>query len=118
MIAVFLALAVGVVLGSGPLSDVTDDAGDQTSTASASTHEDKAAAAAAAAYADDVARATAGRTLSGRLNGRTVVLLTLPGADPTTVRGLAGLVKTAGGTVVGQYAVQPALVDPSGKSLV
>jgi hypothetical protein len=111
LIAVFLALAVGVVLGGGPLSEVgraSTGTADQ-----AGTGQD-----ADAAYTDAFVTQTAPKLLTGRLTGETVVLMTMPGADPQVVRGAASLVKTAGGAVVGEYDVQPALVDPTEKSLV
>jgi hypothetical protein len=117
LVAVFLALAVGVVLGGGPLSDlgrVTDD----TTTTAHETDQAATADAAAAAFANKFATGTAARALAGGLNGQTVVLVTMPGANPATTKKLDALVKTGGGTVVGQYDVQPALVDPNGKSLV
>jgi hypothetical protein len=46
------------------------------------------------------------------------VLLTLPGADAAVTKNLAALVTTSGGTIVGRYAAEPALVDPGEKSLV
>jgi len=118
LVAVFLALAVGVVLGGGPLSELGRETGDDASPASHETDAAARSANAAAAFADRFAAGTAARTLAGGLDGQTVVLMSMPGADPTVTKDLAGLVKTAGGAVVGEYAVRPALVDPSEKSLV
>jgi hypothetical protein len=112
LIAVFLALAVGVVLGGGPLSEVgRASTGTASQTGSGGENAD-------AAYTDAFVTQTAPKLLTGRLTGETVVLVTMPGADPQVVRGAASLVKTAGGAVVGEYDVQPALVDPNEKSLV
>jgi hypothetical protein len=116
LVAVFLALAVGVVLGGGPLSDL-GRVTDTTATAHES-DQDADADAAADAFANKFATGTASRALAGGLSGQTVVLLTMPGANPAITKKLGALVKTGGGTVVGQYDVQPALVDPNGKSLV
>jgi hypothetical protein len=118
LVAVFLALAAGVALGGGPLSDLGRISSADTAKTAQESDQATKAAAAAAAFADKFATATAGRALADGLNGQTVVLLKMPGADKATTTKLAALVKTGGGTVVGQYAVQPALVDPSEKSLV
>jgi len=112
LIAVFLALAVGVVLGGGPLSEV--GRADPGGADRAAAREDDAAA----AYSDAFATQAAPKLLAGQLTGETVVLMTMPGADAKAVRGAADLVKTAGGAPVGEYDVQPALVDPTEKSLV
>jgi Copper transport outer membrane protein, MctB len=116
LVAIFLALTVGIVLGGGPLSEV-GRASDDTA---ATTHESDQTAdeAAADAFGNKFATSIASRVLAGRLKGQTVVMLTMPGADAAVTKSLAGLVKTAGGTVVGRYDVQPALVDPNEKSLV
>ncbi len=116
LVAVFLALTVGIVLGGGPLSDlgrVSDDA-------AATAHESDQSAdeVAADAFANKFATSTAPRVLADRLKSQTVVMLTMPGADAAATKSLAGLVKTGGGTLVGRYDVQPALVDPNEKSLV
>ncbi|MGD9962246.1 copper transporter [Nocardioides sp.] len=116
LVAVFLALAVGVVLGGGPLSEVgrtTDDAAET----SAAKKQD-ATATAADGFADDYVTATAPSTLAQTLKGESVVLVTMPGADPEVAKQLGTLVDTAGGEVVGQYAAAPGLVDPGEKSLV
>ncbi|CUR59024.1 conserved exported hypothetical protein [metagenome] len=117
LVAVFLALAVGVVLGGGPLSDLGRTTADEAADASGTATQDPAAEA-AAAFTGDYALATAPGTLAGDLEGQTVVLVTLPGADAAVTKQLGSLVSAGGGTVVGQYAVQPALVDPGEKSLV
>ncbi len=117
LVAVFLALAVGVVLGGGPLSDLGRTTADDAADASGTTAQDQSVDA-ATAFSDDYALATAPGTLAAGLEGETVVVVTLPGADPSVTEQLASLVSAGGGTVVGQYAAQPALVDPGEKSLV
>ena len=118
LVAVFLALAVGVVLGGGPLSDLGRVTKADAARADKSSDRQVEAAAAVATFTDQFATETAAGTLANGLAGQTVVVVSLPGADPATTEQLAGLVKTGGGTVVGRYAVQPALVDPTEKSLV
>jgi hypothetical protein len=112
LVAVFLALAVGVALGGGPLSEV--GRGSLTS----ATPGEAADTADAAAYADAFAQAGAGRLYAGGLDGRPVTMLTLPGADEKMVSGLTAQVEKAGGSIAATYAAEPALLDPAEKSLV
>jgi hypothetical protein len=113
MVAIFLALAVGVALGGGPLSDLGRD----DKPASATTREQRTDQQ-AASYGDDFAEAAAGTLYANGLHERSVTILTLPGADGDVVSALGAQVEAAGGKVAGTYDLQPALTDPSEKSLV
>ncbi|MEP9364873.1 copper transporter [Nocardioides sp. CN2-186] len=113
LVAVFLALAVGIVLGGGPLTDLGRD----DDPAAATTHEQRAVAQ-TASYGDDFAAASATTLYAGGLKDHTVSIVTLPGADGDEVSALGAQVEAAGGTVTGTYDVQPALTDPGQKSLV
>ena len=114
IVAVFLALAAGIVLGGGPLSDVG------ATVATAGTDDEPAPA-------DDRARtdftesfvSTLGTPIvAGRLTDRSVSLVTLPGADEQVVTALADQVAAAGGTVSARYDLTDDVVDPGQKSLV
>ena len=113
IVAVFLALAAGIVLGGGPLSDVTQ----RTSAASAPAAETPADAP-GAAYAEGFAAAVAPTLVGGKLEGREVVVLSVPGADEQLVTALADQVSAAGGTVSARVRLTAEMVDPSQKSLV
>jgi hypothetical protein len=113
LVAVFLALAVGVALGGGPLSDLGRDA----ASASPGSGQQRAAAR-TASYGDRFAGAAADALYAGRLRGHPVAVVTLPGASGDVVGALGTQVEHAGGTIAGTWAVQPALTDPSEKSLV
>jgi Copper transport outer membrane protein, MctB len=113
LVAVFLALAVGVVLGGGPLSEVGRDVLTTTATQPRADH-----AGDGGEFGDAFAVATANTLYDEGLAGRSIALVTLPGADERVVEGLVGQVEHAGGTVEGRYAAQEALVDPGEKSLV
>lgn len=112
IVAVFLALAVGIVLGGGPLSQVagTTAAGPKAAAGESSS--------ARTDYADGFATAVGPRLYADRLDQRRVVLVTLPGADDTVVSSLQEQVGEAGGTFTGHYALTEAMVDPEQKSLV
>lgn len=113
LVAVFLALAVGIALGGGPLSDLgRDDA-----PAAASTQADPAVAQ-QASFGEEFAAASAGALYAGGLKDRDVALLAMPGADGESVSALGAQVEAAGGSVAGTYEVQRALTDPGEKALV
>lgn len=112
LVAVFLALAVGVVLGGGPLSELGRD--DSATTVSATTKAVKRSA----SFGDEFASASAATLYAGRLRDHAVSILSMPGADGRTVSALAAQVEAAGGTVAGTYDAQPVLLNAAHKSLV
>jgi copper transport outer membrane protein MctB len=113
LVAVFLALAVGVVLGGGPLSDLGRD-----DHAAAAATRPQREALRTADFGDKFATATAGSLYAGRLADHPVAVVTMPGADPDVTAALTAQVDTAGGQVTGTYTVHPALTAPDQKSLV
>ena len=113
LVAVFLALAVGVVLGGGPLSDLGRD----DRAASATTTPTKQAQR-TADFGDQFAAASAATLYGGRLADHRVAVIAMPGAEAGTTTALTEQVSGAGGQVSGTYAVRPALTDPAQKSLV
>jgi hypothetical protein len=114
LVAVFLALAVGVALGGGPLSELGRTDSISTSQVKAQTRDVRRTA----TYGDDFATASAATLYGNRLGNHAVSILTMPGADGDVVSALGAQVEEAGGRVAGTYDVQPALVDASEKSLV
>ncbi len=113
IVAVFLALAVGVVLGGGPLSDLGRD----DRAASATTTPGRQAQR-TADFGDQFAAASAATLYGGRLADHRVAVIAMPGAEADTTIALTEQVSAAGGQVAGTYAVRPALTDPAQKSLV
>ena len=113
LVAVFLALAIGVTLGGGPLSDLG-----RAATASPAGSVQDTAVERDSVFADRFAAASAPVLYDGRLRDRSVAVLTLPGADPDVVAGLSAGIKAAGGSVGGTYVAQAALVSADQKSLV
>ncbi len=117
LVAIFLALAVGVVLGGGPLSEVgradgsaaSPDPGLESAVSAAQQRVD---------FDDAFIGGVAGIVYGGRLIERSVAVVTLPGADPDVVAGLTEQIGVAGGTVTGTYAVSESLVGTGEKSLV
>lgn len=113
LIAVFLALAIGVTLGGGPLSDIG-----RAEAPSSTVLAQDAGAERAQAFAETFATASAPALYAGRLRDRSVSVLSLPGADPAVVDSLGAQIKAAGGSVSGRYTALPALVSAGEKSLV
>jgi hypothetical protein len=114
IVAVFLALAAGIVLGGGPLSDV----GPTAATSSREAETAPAADRAQTDYTESVVSALGPATVSGRLADRSVAVVTVPGADEQVVTALTEEVTAAGGTVSARYDLSADIVDPGQKSLV
>jgi outer membrane murein-binding lipoprotein Lpp len=114
--AVFLALAVGVVLGSSGVSDRVlaavstqrDDLGAQVTRLTA----ERDALAAQGRGADEFASRVGPAAVRGLLAGQTVALV-VAGADVQDRDALTGLVDQAGGTVTGQVELTDAVGDPA-----
>jgi hypothetical protein len=106
--AVLLALATGVALGAGPLTD----------TGSSAAPAPRVLTPADTTYPDAFAGSVASRLYARGLSRRPVAVVTMPGADRATVGALVAQVKAAGGELAGTYAVQSQLVDANQKSLV
>ncbi|WP_066906798.1 copper transporter [Millisia brevis] len=122
LIAVFLALAVGVVLGSGLLSGevVTVLRGER---AQLQENVDRLTAETADLQAqldraDAFDGAMAERVVRGALSGRTVVVLAAPDADPESLTAIESIIGTAGGAVTGRVTLtQDALSTANGDDL-
>jgi hypothetical protein len=118
IVAVFLALAIGIVLGSTELQGHTLDVlqassnslRSQLSAASAQRDSYQAQSNAAEQYLQTAEPVL----LSGRLTGQRVVLITEPGAQPTVISGIKQAAAAAGATVTGEVALQPRFNDISG----
>jgi len=114
LVAVFLALAVGVALGGGPLSQLGRD---DTPTA-ASTRVDQQQTRRTVDFGEQFATAAATTLYADRLHDHPVAILTLPGARHDVVNALSTQVEQAGGTVTGTFQAERSLVAASEKSLV
>lgn len=113
--AVFLALALGVVLGASGVSDrllhaVAADREDLAVQVQQLTAENERLSGAQRA-ADEFAARTGAATVAGTLTGRSVVLLTV-GADAADRDAVAALVTAAGAVHTGEVGLTDAVVDP------
>lgn len=120
LVAVLIALAVGIALGGGPLQRSGDDgsATDDESQTLVSTQAELDLLLDSAAFADAYADQTADALLRDGLDGRAVTLLTLPGADDAHVSRLADMIGRAGGSVTARAAVGEKMLDVSNRQLV
>ncbi len=120
IIAVFLALAVGIVLGSTEFQPTALSA--LTSTSNSLKSQLSAASAQRDAYAvqaggaDAFLKGSESLLLGGGrlLAGQKVVVITEPGAPGSVIDGVKKAATIAGATVTGQVALQPAFNDLSG----
>ncbi|MFP5348177.1 MAG: copper transporter [Actinomycetes bacterium] len=116
LVSVFMALAIGVVLGAGPLKEAI---GNQLSNEVEGLRRDKTALQQAVAnrdqriaHRDSFISAVAPALVAGQLGGRSVVLVTLPGTTRDVPEALSGQLEAAGATVTGRVDLQNRWVDP------
>ena len=122
IVSVFLALAVGVALGGGPLKGEVDKTLVQQVKTDRQVKADLNAEIASLHsgndFADSFAKNVAPRLIAGSLTGRPVTLVVLPGAEQSAVTSLTDLIGQAGGSVSGTVQVGDKLLDPANKQLV
>lgn len=116
LIAVFLALAVGVVLGAGPLQGGIGDQlqvqieelRQEREELRVQAEESQAANTRMSTFID----ATAERLVVGSLEDVDVAVVQLPGADSDVVTATLDRIAQAGGDIAGHVALSPAWTDP------
>jgi hypothetical protein len=116
-----LAVALGVAAGAGPLQRSNSERDKELAaqkTQLERTQRQVAALRSGAAFADAYAKATAPAVLGGKLAGRSVVVITLAGADEATTQQLRSDVQAAGGQVTAQVALDRGLTRSTSRSLV
>ena len=117
IVAVFLALAIGIVLGSTELRGAVIDGLNRTTSnlrSDLSAAQSQRDALQQQVNGDEsFARADEARLLSGLLDGQRVVLVAAPAAPGQVTSGIAAALQQAGATVTGQVNLQPKLFDPS-----
>jgi Copper transport outer membrane protein, MctB len=114
LVSVFLALAVGIVLGAGPLKDPARNfLVSQLTQENNSLKADRTAALAQVQRRDDFLDAVSPALTAEQLGGRTVVLVLMPGADTSGLGTLTAALKSAGATVTGRITIKGAWSDPA-----
>jgi Copper transport outer membrane protein, MctB len=117
IVAVFLALAIGIIVGATALQGHVEAGLDR-----ASKLEQRQIDSARTKIKNQqnqitsdgqFAQAAAPLLLTNLLSGQKVVLVTAPGADGSTVSGITSALELAGAKVTGQAQLQPAFFDTS-----
>lgn len=116
IVAIFIALAVGIVLGSGPLKDdISGFLEDRTKALAAekiALQQDVADLEDQVADAEAYAALVQPRVVSGLLAGRDVVVIELPGASDSDRDATEQVLEAAGATVTEEIRVKDAWTDP------
>ena len=118
IVAVFLALALGIVLGSTELQPAAYNFLNST-TAKLQNQLDQAAsqrdaAQQQASQGEQYAQAVEPPVLHDLLTGQRLLIVTEPGAQSSVVNGISTAANDAGATVTGQINLQPKFFDTSG----
>jgi len=118
---VVLAVALGVVVGAGPLQRSDSDRDKQLAAQKAESARKQAridTLQSGAKFAEGYAAVTAPTLLHGALAGRSVAIVTLPGADPAVVESLRTDVVVAGGRVTSRVDLADTMARSSSRQLV
>jgi hypothetical protein len=106
IIAVFIALAVGIVLGSGPLKPTIDQAltsrYEQLQQDKQNLRGEIEALQNENDYYEESAQTTAPLVIGNRLTGRTAVVVVLPGADAKLADAMTKTMSAASATITGR----------------
>jgi biopolymer transport protein ExbD len=117
IIAVFLALAIGLAIGANLLPEATEAALKKAANTVTSQNKSLSQQVKNLQQQDSAnqnfAQAAAGRLLGHLLTGQRVVLVTAPNSDGQVVSGVTAAVQQAGGSVTGQVALQAQFFDSS-----
>jgi len=122
IIAVFLALAVGIVVGTaalnGPVLDSLRGSITRLTEDKRTLESDVATLRGEVQASDDFALEIAPTLVSGSLSGERVLLVVTPETPADLAERLLPLLADAGALVTGQLSVQPALSDPEQRLLI
>ena len=117
VVAIFLALALGIVVGTTALNGGIVDTLKSSNKQVIQDKRDLEATVqdlrTQVSRRDDVAAAVAPRAVSGRLTGQRVVLVSAPGASTDQVKPLQTLITQGGGTYGGLVRLRDDLLDPT-----
>lgn len=117
IISVFLALAVGIVLGAGPLqANLGDQLSDQVAalrTEKQALNDKLSTSEKLVDASDEYAAAVQDRVVSGRLTGHRAVVIAMPSADGTMVTNLEAVVTQSGASLTGTLTISPDWFDTS-----
>jgi len=122
LVAVLVALGVGLVMGAGLLSSGTGSAAAvevvDLQAETALLREKVADAEDTLAFSDGYGAAVQPGEISGSLDGRSVVVVALPGADDATVGATREAVGAAGAQITGTIVVAPEWTDAGSEAVL
>jgi hypothetical protein len=120
--AVFLALAVGVALGAGPLKGEFDQQlranVEQLGKEKDELRQQILQLEQADRYRDAFASTISPGLITDKLNGRQIALVTLPGADRKILKAVSDSVTAAGATITGTVEVTAKWGDPTNRQFM
>ena len=116
LISVFLALAVGIVLGAGQLKEAIGDTltgeVDQLRARAADLRDELDQSSVALAKSEDAFAAVAPDLLAGILDGRRIAVVEMGGTAGSVLEQVSERIVQAGATVTGTVRVTPEWTDP------
>lgn len=120
IVAIFIALAIGIVLGAGPLKE---DIGNKLSSEVTQLRHDKAdlrtqlsASQAGITARDQYAQVVAPAVDGKDLSGKTVAVIEVPGADDALVRATTTTLTSSGATIAATITLTDGWTDPAKES--
>jgi hypothetical protein len=117
IVAVFLALAIGIVLGStelqGPVYNILSHTTSSLQSQLANVSSQRAQLEQEANAADSFIQANETELLSGKLTDQRIAIITEPGAQASVVSGIIAAARLADATVTDQINLQPKFFDGS-----
>lgn len=117
IISIFLALAVGIVLGAGPLqANLGDQLGEQVAalrTEKQSLNDKLSASEKLVDASDEYASAVQERVVRGRLTGHRVLVVAMPSADTSMVRSMETVATQSGAALTGTLSLSQDWFDPT-----
>jgi copper transport outer membrane protein MctB len=118
IVAVFLALAIGIVLGStelqGPAYNLLDKTTSKLQNELGQVSGQRDAAQQQATEGEMYAQAVEPTVLRGLLTKQRLLIVTEPGAQPSVVSGISAAALAAGASITGQINLAPKFFDTSG----
>jgi len=122
LVAVLLALATGILVGSsvveGPLLDQLTKTTDQLRAHTDDLQQEISALERRRAFAQAAAQQLAPELVAGKLTGEKITLISLPGADPDIAEATTSMLEQAGGTVVSEVRVHPSYADAAQENVL
>ncbi|HMG29582.1 MAG TPA: copper transporter [Jiangellaceae bacterium] len=122
IIAIFFALATGIVLGAGPLDEQVDatlaDQIPELREENQQLRDQIVALEASTEYQETFIQTVMPQLVGNRLSDREILLVTLPGADEGEVSGVRDTLEAAGAAVQATAAIQPAWTDAESEAVL